>query len=163
MIEADRILEGLAHTLEETVLPALGGGYARGQLYAVLEVIGGLQGQLQWGGMLSENEASTLAALAVEAASTLEGPLKEHASSVAARTAAPLADRLREGRALVCALIDAGYADAAPAGAMHAAPAGAMHAETGALAASINGYLANDAISRAMALRPSRLAEISQG
>jgi len=150
MIEADRILEGLARTLEETVLPALDGGYARGQLYAVLEVIGGLQGQVQWGGMLLENEASTLIALAAEAASTLEGPLKEHAVAVAANSAASPADRLREGRALVCALIDAGHADDAPAGG-------------GALAASINGYLANDTILKAMALRPSRLGEISQG
>lgn len=148
MIEADRILEGLARTLEETVLPALDGGYARGQLYAVLEVIGGLQGQVQWGGMLLENEASTLAALAAEAASTLEGPRKERAATVAAMAAAPLADRLREGRALVCELIDAGLADA-------------DHADV--LSASINGYLANDTIFKAMALRPSRLAEISQG
>lgn len=145
MIEADRILEGLARTLEDTVLPAVGGGFARGQLFAVLEVLGGLQGQVQWGGMLLENEASTLAGLAAEAESLLEGPLKERASSFASLAAAPLADRLREGRELVCAMIDAGLAD------------------DGALASSINAYLANDTIFKAMALRPSRLAEISQG
>lgn len=145
MIEIDRILEGVAQTLERTVLPAVGGGYARGQLFAVLEALGGLQGQVKWGGMLLDNEAASLAALASEAAAVLDGELGARAASVAAMAAEPLDDRLREGRALVCALIDAG------------------HADDGALVASIHGYLANDAIFKAMGLRPSRLAEISQG
>lgn len=145
MIGIDRIVEGLAHTLERTVLPAVGGGYARGQLFAVLEVLGSLQGQVQWGGMLLDNEAAALAALAAEAAG-LGGELGARAAQVAASTNQPLDERLREGRALLCALLDAGHAD-----------------EGAPLAATIRSHLANDAIFKAMGLRPSRLAEISQG
>ena len=39
----------------------------------------------------------------------------------------------------------------------------AGHADGGPLAAAVDAWLANDAIFKAMALRPSRLAEISQG
>lgn len=145
MIESDRLLDGLARTLEEAVLPALGSGFARGQLYAVLEVLGSLQGQLVWGGMLLDNEAATLASLIDDAAAAGAGDLGPRLAAYAQLATAPLAERLREGRALVCALIEGG------------------HADDGALAAAVDGYLANDTIFKAMALRPSRLGEISQG
>jgi hypothetical protein len=145
MIETDRILEGLSRTLEESVLPALGSGFARGQLYAVLEVLGALQGQVTWGGMLLENEAASLASLLGEASKSVGGTLGERLLAYAVGASAPLAERLREGRALVCALIEDGYAD------------------DGELAAAIDSFLANDTIFKAMALRPGRLAEISQG
>jgi hypothetical protein len=145
MIEADRILEGLSRTLEESVLPALGNGFARGQLFAVLEVLGGLQGQLGWGGMLLENEAASLASLLEDASKSTGGTLGERLRGYAALASAPLDDRLREGRALVCALIEEG------------------HADDGELALAVDAFLANDTIFKAMALRPSRLAEISQG
>jgi len=145
MIDADRLLEGVARTLEESVLPALGSGFARGQLYAVLEVIGSLQGQLVWGGMLLDSEASSLAELIGQAAGSIDGELGRDLRDYAARTFAPLEDRLHEGRRLVCALIEAGHADAGP------------------LAEALDAHLRNDAILKAMALRPTRLAEISQG
>ncbi len=145
MIEPDRILEGLSRTLEESVLPALGSGFARGQLFAVLEVLGGLQGQLGWGGMLLENEAASLAGLIEEASKSVEGALGERLRGYSALASVPLADRLREGRALVCALIEEG------------------HADDGEIAGAIDSFLANDTIFKAMALRPTRLAEISQG
>ena len=146
MIEPDRILDGLARTLETAVLPALGSGFARGQLFAVLEVLGALQGQTLWGGMLLENEAATLASLIAEAAAAgIEGDLGRRLAGYAQLSTAPLADRLGEGRALVCALIEGG------------------HADQGAIAEAVDRYLANDAIFKAMALRPGRLAEISQG
>jgi len=145
MIETDRILDGLARTLEEAVLPALDSGFARGQLFAVLEVLGSLQGQVQWGGMLLENEADALATLIGQAAASTGGELGERLRRYAESGDATLADRLHEGRALVCALIEEG------------------HADDGALAAGIDAYLANDTIFKAMALRPGRLAEISQG
>jgi hypothetical protein len=145
MIEPDRILEGLARTLEQSVLPELASGFARGQLFAVLEVIGALQGQVSWGGMLLENEAASLAALLGQAAQRVDGDLGQRLADYASIASAPLADRLREGRALVCALIEAGHADG------------------GELGAEIDSFLANDTIFKAMALRPGRLAEISQG
>ena len=145
MIETDRILEGLARTLEEAVLPALDSGFARGQLFAVLEVLGSLQGQVQWGGMLLENEASSLSTLIEEAAAVTSGELGDRLRRYTQASGATLAVKLHDGRALVCALIEAG------------------HADNGELAAAIDGYLANDTIFKAMALRPGRLAEISQG
>jgi len=145
MIEPDRILDGLARTLEETVLPALDSGFARGQLFAVLEVLGSLQGQVRWGGMLLENEAGSLSTLIEQAAASTVGALGERLRRYADLPDAPLADRLQEGRALVCALIEEG------------------HADDGAMAAAVHEYLANDTIFKAMALRPGRLKEISQG
>jgi len=145
MMEIDRILDGVARTLENSVLPALDGGFARGQLFAVLEVLGSLQGQVQWGGMLLENEAGALSTLIAQAAAATEGELAQRLRDYAATAHAPLGERLGEGRALVCALIEAGLAD------------------DGALAVAVDAHLANDTIFKAMALRPSRLAEISQG
>lgn len=145
MAQPDRIFDGLARTLEEAVLPSVSSGFARGQLFAVLEVLGGLQGQMQWGGMLLENEAANLATLLEEAAAQMEGDLAGRLRAFVDAPAASLADRLESGRALVCELIEGG------------------HADDGALAASVNSFLANDAIFKAMALRPSRLGEISQG
>lgn len=145
MIEPDRLLAGIAETLEQAVLPELGSGFARGQLYAVLEVLGGLQGQLQWGGMLLENEAAALADLLAGLSGSVPGELGERVRAYPALAAAPLAERLHEGRALVCALVDAGLAD------------------EGEARAALDAFLANDTIFKAMALRPSRLAEISAG
>lgn len=145
MIEPDRIVDGIARTLEEAVLPALGPGFARGQLQAVLEVLGSLQGQLEWGGVLLAGESSMLLDLAAQAAPHAEGQLAERLLRYAKGGDAPLGERLREGRALVCALIDAGLADEGP------------------VKAAVDSWLANDSLMKAMALRPSRLAEISKG
>jgi hypothetical protein len=145
MIDTDRILEGVVRTLEESVLPALGSGFARGQLFAVLEVLGALQGQVAWGGLLLENEATSLASLVAEASKSVGGDLGGRLGAYAGLESAPLGERLREGRALVCALIEEGYAD------------------DGELAAAIDSFLVGDTISKAMALRPGRLAEISEG
>ena len=56
----EELVDGCVRTLQERVLPALSSRFARGQLYAVLEVVGSLQGQLAWGGMLLDSEASSL-------------------------------------------------------------------------------------------------------
>lgn len=144
MTGPDRILEGLAATLEQSVLPALGSGFARGQLFAVLEVLGGLSGQLDWGGMLLENEASSLTALFAECAPTSDPALRPRLEAYASLAPAPLSERLQEGRALLCELIAGGRMDAATA-------------------AAVDAHLANDTLFKAMALRPTRLGEISQG
>ncbi len=145
MIATDRILEGVAKTLEEIVLPALPPGYARGQLYAVLEVVGSLQGQLLLGGPMLESEAAMIDTLLAEAAQSVAGDLGERCGAYATRASSTLAERLRDGRSLVCELIAGGHGDG------------------GALGSAIDSYLANDSILKAMALRPGRLAEISQG
>lgn len=145
MIELDRMLEGLAATLEESVLPAVGSGFARGQLHSVLEVLGSLRGQVQWGGLLLESEASAIADLLEEVAASTAGPLRERIVAWSQVSSAPLAERLVEGRGLVCALIEAGLADEGP------------------VKTAVDAWLANDTILKAMALPAGRLAEISQG
>ena len=153
MIETDRMLEGIARTLESTVLPALGPGFARGQLQAVLDLLGNMQGATVWGGFLLEGEASSLgeviavasAAMATRGERSVDEALARRIEAYASMPATALGDRLAEGRSILCALVEAGLAD------------------DGELAKAIDSHLANDAILKAMALRPTRLAEISQG
>src|SRR4051812_37615313 len=111
MIATDRILDGIAKTLERIVLPALPQGYARGQLFAVLDVLGSLQGQVLIGGPLLENEAAMLEALIAEAAESASGALGDRCRAYAGASPATLAQRLLEGRAIVCELISGGHAD----------------------------------------------------
>lgn len=145
MIEPDRLLAGLVRTLESTVLPAVAGGFARGQLHAVLDVLDNLQGATAWGGFLLENEASSLSSLLARAAAEVGGELGARLEAYGQLTTAPLVERLAEGRLLVCSLLEGG------------------HADSGALAAAVDSHLANDAVFKAMALRSTRFAEISQG
>lgn len=147
MIEPDRLLEGALRTLEHSVLPAIGSGFARGQLFAVLEVLANLQGQTEWGGALLQMERTMLDDLIATAAEdrAITGDLGSKLRAYRDAPTSPLCDRLRKGRRLVCELIDA------------------AHADSGSLAGAIDSYLCNEAISKVMALGPGRLAEISQG
>jgi hypothetical protein len=151
VIDAERLLTGLAQTLERTVAPALGPGFARGQLQAVLDVLDNLPGRLVWGGAADEQEVEALATLLAAVASQ-QGPRDGQGGDLARRlqawpglASASLAERLHEGRSLVCALVESGLAD---------------HGE---VASAVDAYLTGDAVVRAMGLRPTRLAEISQG
>lgn len=146
MLEPDRILEGATRVLESAVLPELQSGFARGQLQAVLEVLEGLQGQLQWGGMLLTNEAAMLDGVIAQAVESVGGDLGTQLRGYVQTASEPLMDRVLRARELVCLLIEAGHIDGEPP-----------------LAEAIKSYLANNTIFHAMALRPGRLAEISQG
>ncbi len=72
------------------------------------------------------------------------GDLAQQARAHGAREGAGAAS-VPEGRVLVCAVIDAGAADEGPVKDL------------------VDGYLVNDSITKGFTLRPSRLAEISQG
>lgn len=148
MLDFDRIISGMARVLEDRVLPELTSGFARGQLHAVLELLENLQGRAAWGGPLLEGEAAMLASLAAEAAAQLgdtDGALAVRLRSYAADPPSLLGDRVQMGRALVCELVAGGHADA------------------GAVATLVDGYLTNDAVMKALGLKPSRLSEISKG
>ncbi|HEY2775119.1 MAG TPA: hypothetical protein VGK20_13820 [Candidatus Binatia bacterium] len=145
MIEPDRTIEGIVAALEKSVLPSLASGFARGQLFAVLEVLGGLLGQLSWGGPIAESEADSLVELMSAVSPSLGGPIAARVRDFAAAPPLAVAERIATGRALLCELIDSGLAD------------------DGELRSAVDSHLANDTLRRAMALRPSRLAEISQG
>lgn len=148
MLELDRILSGMIRVLEDRVLPELSSGYARGQLHAVLELLENLQGRTVWGGPLLEGEAAMLESLAAEAVGKLTDPRGSLAARLRDYVAAPpssLGERIHVGRALVCELVAGG------------------HADQGALATLVDGYLTNDAVMKALGLKPSRLSEISRG
>ncbi len=148
MLDLDRIFSGMIRVLEDRVLPELTSGYARGQLHAVLELLENLQGRTVWGGPLLEGEAAMLDSLAAEAVAELGDPQDALAVRLRSFVADPpslLTDRVQTGRALVCDLVAGGHADA------------------GALAAMVDAYLTNDAVMKALGLKTSRLAEISQG
>jgi len=148
MLDLDRLLSGIIRVLEDRVLPELPSGFARGQLQAVLEVLENLQGRVVLGGPLLEGEAAMLESLAAQAAVELgesDGALAARLRGYVDHPPAGLSERVRLGRALVCELVVSG------------------HADNGNLGEMVNGFLTNDAIMKAMGLKPSRLSEISRG
>ena len=75
MLDHEKIIEALAATLENEVLPALGKGPARLQLYSVLDVLENLSAYLEWGGQLAELEVAACRRAASQLAGWLEGAL----------------------------------------------------------------------------------------
>jgi hypothetical protein len=148
------LIDGVARTLHEQVLPHVESRTARGQLWAVIDVLRNLGGRVE----------SAIA------------PLEEEARS-AANVLATLAARLRDaGHAALATAIDARVA-AAPAtpasahcDALRAALATAF-AELDALPAAtadalrpiLGGHLAAQAVRALANLQPSLLEEISRG
>lgn len=148
MLDLDRLLSGITRVLEDRVLPELPAGFARGQLQAVLEVLENLQGRVVAGGPLLEGEAAMLEGLLAQAVTSLkdnDGALAARLRGYVEQPPSTLQERVREGRALVCELISGG------------------HADDGAIGELVQGFLTNDAIMKAMGLKPSRLSEISRG
>ncbi len=148
MLDPQQVIGGILESLTTSVLPELKSGYARGQFYAIVELLENLGPRVQWGGLALNAEAGMLTGLAAELVSPLEeqgfGELAERARVYAGREAEGVL-ALEDGRALVCAIIESGAADDGPVKAL------------------VDGYLINDAVTKGMTLQPSRLAEISQG
>ncbi|MFT4572365.1 MAG: hypothetical protein ACI8TX_001954 [Hyphomicrobiaceae bacterium] len=144
MLEIERIFNGIAETLQRSVLPELQTGFARGQLWSVIEVIDNMAARVDWGGQQLEFENDGLTKLAAELAPMLDaGPLRDRVAAFATGGATSVA-RSHEGRSLICELIETGLADDGP------------------IRTAVDGFLANDAFLRGLAMKPSRLSEISQ-
>jgi hypothetical protein len=143
-LNASMVVAGIARTLLRDVLPGLGSGFARGQLYAAIELLENLDGRVVWGGPLAEAEFEQLGELAaaVHALLAMHG-----ADEAAVADAARMADGggLEDRRRWLCGLIESGGAD------------------EGDLAVAVDGFLTNSSLLQAMGVKPSRLAEISQG
>lgn len=145
----DRLLDGVLQTLRAVVAPAIEDRYARGQLFAVLDVLNNLRDRIAIRPELLAAEAdSATEALdaAVMALGSVPPPL---AAALAAVPAEPLAERVVALRAALVAaftvLPTLPDAVAAPA---HAA-----------LAAHLGGQAMRDV----SVLKPSLLEEISKG
>ena len=147
MIPLETLLDGLVRTLTESVLPDVGSRFARGQLYAVVDVLRNLRDRIEPRADLLAAEAESAAAALERAAAVLDAqPLRE---ALAAAAGVPLATRVV---ALRAALVDAlGRIDALPDDRAREARA------------ALNAHLAAQAMRDLMVVKPSLLSEISKG
>jgi hypothetical protein len=153
IVPIETLIDGIVRTLTEAVLPDVPTRFARGQLYAVIDVLQNLRDRV-------EVKAELLEARAASAASALErvvASLRERAPAEAtridaARAAVPAVPPAARAAALDAALVTALEAIDALAPEL-AAPARAAIAE----------HLAAQAMRDLAVLKPSLLAEISKG
>jgi hypothetical protein len=149
-LAVETLLDGAMRTLREAVLPAVEGRFARGQLFAVLDVLQNLRDRVEPKAALADAEAASTAA-ALRRVAQLVGP--DAASTLAqAIDAAPAAPPAARAAALRAALVQAfRILDDLPDAI--AAPARTVLAE----------HLAAQAMRDVALLKPSLLQEISKG
>jgi len=154
LVPVETAIDGLVRTLLEAVLPDVGTRFARGQLYAVVDILRNLRDRVEPKAALADAEAeSALTALdQAEAACRGAGAVGEAAriaDAVRAVPAAPPIDRataLRGAVSLALEVVDGLPPDAA-------APA----------RAAIAAHLTAQAFRDLAVLKPSLLTEISKG
>ena len=156
IIPVERLIDGVVDTLVRRVLPDVTTPFARGQLYAAVDVLRNLRDRVEEKTALLEEEAASAEGALERVAAVLRGA-GEPAAALAAAVdeilgnvaESPAPERLRAIRALVVRVLDA--ADALPA-----AAAAAISRELGA-------HLSAQALRDVAVLKPSMLAEISRG
>jgi hypothetical protein len=149
-LAVETLLDGVMRTLREAVLPAVTGRFARGQLFAVLDVLQNLRDRVEWKAAFDEAEASS-AGDSLRRMVELVGA-DAAAPVVRALAAAPSGPPAARAAALRAALADAfAVLDGLPD--TTAAPARAALAE----------HLAAQAMRDVAMLKPSLLEEISKG
>ena len=146
-IPLEALIDGAVRTLTEAVLPDVTSRFARGQLFAVVDVLRNLRDRLEVKAALHEAEAASAAAALERAAAALgrEAAAARVAGALAAAPAGPPAER---AAALVAALetIDV------------------LPPEVGDPArAAITEHLAAQTMRDLALLKPSLLGEISKG
>ena len=150
LVPVEVLIDGVVRTLTESVLPDVRGRFARGQLYAAVDVLRNLRDRVDAKLALDEAEASSAAAALERAIATLPpeaaAPLRR---AVDGAPAAPAAERAAALRAALVTALEA--IDALPA-------------DVGAPArAAVLEHLAAQAVRDVMVLKPSLLTEISKG
>jgi len=149
-LAVETLLDGVMRTLREAVLPAVEGRFARGQLFAVLDVLQNLRDRVEPKAALDDAEAvSTTAALQRVVAllgSDAAAPLARALADAPTEPAAARAAALRAVLVRAFALLDELPEPVA-------APARAVLAE----------HLAAQAMRDVATLKPSLLQEISKG
>ena len=157
LIPPEHLIDGCVRTLLETVLPAIESRFARGQLYAVVDVLRNLRDRIEEKSSVLELEAQSLQDSLGRAAGTLRASGHTAASDVGLRIdhsleaapTAPLSARLGALRTVMSSTLDA--LDALDEDVAQ----GARQA--------LGGHFAAQAVREVMALKPSLLSEISKG
>jgi hypothetical protein len=157
LIPPEQLIEGCVRTLLETVLPGVEARFARGQLYAVVDVLRNLRDRVEEKSTLLELEAQSLRDCLGRAANALRAARDSAAQEVALRVdaslaavpAAPPEARLGALRSVMSATLEAldGLAEEPAQGAQ----------------AALGGHFAAQAVREVMTLKPSLLSEISKG
>ncbi len=157
LIPPEQLIDGCVRTLLETVLPSIEARFARGQLYAVADVLRNLRDRVEEKAAPLELEAQSLHESLARAASALQATGHTAAydvglrldNSLAAAPTAPLPARLGALRTALSALLEAldDLAEDLTEGAR----------------AALGGHFAAQAVREVMMLKPSLLSEISKG
>jgi hypothetical protein len=150
LVPIETMIDGLVRTLTERVLPDVPTRFARGQLYAVIDVLRNLRDRVEPRAALFEDESASIAAalgrviphLPAASQRTLE-------AAVADAPAAPPSARLVALRAALILALDA-LADLPPA-------------DAAAARAAVNDHLAAQTMRDLAVLKPSMVGEISKG
>jgi hypothetical protein len=155
----ERLIDGVVQTLTEAVLPDVATPFARGQLYAAVDVLRNLRDRIEPRADLAEAESDSAAAALAGALAALDGApaLPDAASAVASRirsalASTPAAPPATRTAALRAALVEALTAIAALPDDV-ARPARAPIAQ----------HLGAQAMRDVAVLKPSMLGEISRG
>ena len=154
LIPVERLVDGVVETLLSQVLPAIESRYARGQLYTAVDVLRNLRDRVEEKTSLAQTEAdSAESALAGAAAALHGGPGEGTAARIeavlAAAPSSPAAERVVALRAALVLALEA--IDTLPTEIAAAARA------------ALGGHLSMQALREVALLKPSLLAEISQG
>ena len=149
-LSVETLLDGVMRTLREAVLPAVGERFARGQLFAVLDVLQNLRDRVEPKAELAEVEAASAAAALERAAQALPPP--DGPELTRALTDAPAGPPVARAAALRAIMVRAyELLDALPD-------------ERGAAARSaLAELLAAQTMRDVAVLKPSLLEEISKG
>ena len=152
----EELVDGCVRTLQERVLPALSSRFARGQLYAVVDVLRNLRDRVEEKSALLRSEAESAAAALARAAEALRA-----GGAAAAATAAEIA----EGVAAVPQGLPSERRTAMNEVFVRALERIDALAEPAAATAraALGGHLAAQAIRDVSTLKPSLLEEISRG
>jgi hypothetical protein len=150
------VLAGVARTLEEDVLPAVGDRAARGLVFTAIEVLANVQDLVEWRIDLRDEELTGAATALAEAAGRLEAiGLTAESARLRGVLAAAQAIPEREGRGRA---LDAALADALVA-------ADGAHGRPGIADAlgPVRAHLVNQTIRDLMRTQRPLLNRISQG
>ena len=149
-LSVETLLDGVMRTLREAVLPAVGERFARGQLFAVLDVLQNLRDRVEPKAELAEVEAASAAAALERAAQALPPP--DGPELTRALTDAPAGPPVARAAALRAIMVRAyELLDALP------------DERDAAARSALAEHLAAQTMRDVAVLKPSLLEEISKG
>jgi hypothetical protein len=151
LLPVEALIDGVIRTLVESILPDVTTRFARGQLYAAVDVLRNLRDRIEVKAALCEAEAAS-AATALERVVAGLGTERSAARIVEALAAAPEGPPAARAAALRAALVTALEV-------LDGLPAARVETARTAIAEHLAGQVMRDL----MVLKPSLLTEISKG